>query len=223
MITTRSVILAVCGVITFGWWVNYRRMPLLSWVEVVTQHSMFQKHDLVVQDWIVTFIWCSIAAITTCEFSASLISRDKGGLHQLFTFFIPAFKRVPRSTRDPISSPKLKYAVNCTMFLKNVIEVHYADDWLLPHARTHAHPHPHPHPHPPTVVFATVLLFSKYFRGIFVRSCSFCCIISVLFLLFVCLVRWYNFLVNAISNYNHITEGLHPLSMSVLLSNLGNN
>jgi hypothetical protein len=142
VIGNQSFIVAVCGVITFGWWVNYRRMPLLSWVEVVTQHSMFQKHDLVVQDWTVTCIWCSIAEITTCEFSASLISRYKGGLHELFTFFIPAFKRIPRSPRDPIYSPKLKYAVNCAMFLKNVIEVHYTDDWFLPHTHTHARIHP---------------------------------------------------------------------------------
>ena len=75
-----------------------------------------------------TFIWCSIAALTTCEFSASLISKDNGGLHELFKFFIPASKRVPISPLDQISSPKLKYAVNCTMFFKNVIEVHYTDD-----------------------------------------------------------------------------------------------
>ena len=225
MTTTRSA---------FGWWVNYRRMPLLSWVEVVTQHSMFQKHDLVVQDWTVTFIWCSIAALTTCEFSASLISKDKGGLHELFKFFIPASKRVPISPLDQISSPKLKYAVNCTMFFKNVIEVHYTDDWLLPHTDRHTHTHTHTHTctharthtrtHTHTqLFFVTVLLFWKYFRSIFVRSCSFFCIGSVSFLLFVCLVRWYNFLVNAISNYDHITEGLHSLSMSVLLSNLGKN
>jgi hypothetical protein len=157
---------------------------------------MNNRLTIVVQDWTVTFIWCSIAALTTCEFSASLISKDKGGLHELFKFFIPASKRVPISPLDQISSPKLKYAVNCTMFFKNVIEVHYTDDWLLPHTDRHTHTHTHTHTctharthtrtHTHTVVFCNCPFILKIFPQHFCKVLFFL-LHRFCFISFVCL------------------------------------
>ena len=66
------------------------------------------------------------------------------------------------------------------------------------------------------ITFLSILFWFCNYSAIFNRFpehflSSFCCISSVLFVLFVCIVRWYNCLVNAIYNYDSINRGAAPI------------